>query len=81
MNVVIFHNLITQQGRRAVEVRVAAILGNIFISNETSTVYSCEYDCALGEKVAIQRAAEFCVEEQHNVLHFETRSDCKAAWQ
>lgn len=81
MNVVIFHSLVTQEGRRAVEVRAASVIGNVFISNAASTVYSCAYDCPLGELIAIQRAAEYCANEQHNVVHFEIRKDCKAAWQ
>lgn len=81
MNVVVFHNLATQDGRRAVEVRLAAIIGNIFISNANSTVYSCAYDNQLGEGVALQRAFDFCASEHLNIVHFEQRDNCRAACQ
>lgn len=81
MNVVVFHNLVTQEGRRAIEVRGAAVIGNMFISNANSTIYSCAYDCPLGERLAMVRASDFCKAQDHNIVHFETRFDSRAAWQ
>lgn len=82
MEVAILFDLVTRDGRSAVEVRRADPLGSGYFASAKQTLYSCAYSDELGRSVALNRAQQGCEVAGLVVVHY---GDCKnsrrAAWQ
>lgn len=67
MEVVLFYDLVTRDGRSCVEVREVQNMGKNYYASPKSTLYSCGYDTS-GKNIAITRALEFCKSLQYNIV-------------
>jgi len=82
MNVAMFVDVVTRDGRNAIEVRQAIALGEGYIANSRGTLYSCAYDNQIGRLAANRRAQRFCEFNEHIIVHVRNcESNHRAAWQ
>lgn len=79
LNVAIFIDLATRDGRKAVEVREAIIHPDYFIASPKKTIYSCAYESEAGRNLAVRRACEYIKES--NIVTIESREGNRAYWQ
>jgi hypothetical protein len=82
MDVAVLFDLVTRDGRTAVEVRQAQALGTGFFASAKGTIYSCAYDDDLGRSVALTRARQLCDTNKHTIVHYASADKARrAAWQ
>ncbi len=81
MDVVLFYDLLTRDGRRAIEIRAIQHIEKMYYCPPRKTLYSCAYDTQLGRIIAFGRAISFCREDQLVILLFQDAATCSAIWQ
>lgn len=81
MTVAIFQNLVAKDGRRTVEIRIAQPFGQGYFASPNATLYSCAYNCELGNRVALSRAIEFCETNNYSIVNIVHCEASRAAWQ
>jgi hypothetical protein len=80
-DVAIFFDLVTRDGRRAVEIRTVSSQENAYYAPARATVYSCAYSTQAERNLALRRARGFCEACSHNVVHMGSAEEHRAAWQ
>ncbi len=73
---VVFYDLITRDGRKAIEIRLGLRDGDSsVITSPRKTVYSVAYDSLAGRVLAFRRAGNFCTENGYSVNAVYSNAD------